>query len=34
MANLLFLEDPKAILTSRNSGSNSVAFLPPTMKEG
>jgi len=34
MANLLDFDEPWAILTSKNSVSNSVAFLPPTIKEG
>jgi len=30
----LFVEDPYAILTRRNSGSKVVTFLPPTTKDG
>lgn len=34
MANLFDFDEPWAIFTSKNSVSNSVAFFPPTMKEG
>jgi len=34
MANLFDFEDPCAILTSKNYGSNSVAAFPPQIYEG
>jgi len=34
IANLFDFEEPCAILTNKNYVSNSVAFLPPTIKDG